>query len=275
VRSLALLVLLAQGATFSSRVDAVRVDVLVADDGKPVLGLRPADFEVIDNGVRQQVDLVSFDQVPLNVVLAFDMSNSVDGDRRKRLLEGADALLGGLKADDQAALVTFSHVVQRGIGLSKELIAVRAALERARGVGDTALIDGAFAGMLVGESEVGRGLLIVFSDGVDTASWLPAPSVLDTARRSGIVAYGVSVRSAVRPEFLEELTALTGGRLYEVERTQHLESVFLGVLEEFRHRYLVSYTPRGVSRSGWHQLEVRVNQRGVTVKARPGYLAGS
>jgi VWFA-related protein len=129
--------------------------------------------------------------------------------------------------------------------------------------------------MLVGESEVGRGLLIVFSDGVDTASWLPAPSVLDTARRSGIVAYGVSVRSAVRPEFLEELTALTGGRLYEVERTQHLESVFLGVLEEFRHRYLVSYTPRGVSRSGWHQLEVRVNQRGVTVKARPGYLAGS
>jgi hypothetical protein len=60
-----------------------------------------------------------------------------------------------------------------------------------------------------------------------------------------------------------------------VERTQHLESVFLGVLEEFRHRYLVSYTPRGVSRSGWHQLEVRVNQRGVTVKARPGYLAGS
>ena len=54
---------------------------------------------------------------------------------------------------------------------------------------------------------------------------------------------------------------MTGGRLFEVERTQNLESVFLGVLEEFRHRYLVSYTPRGVTRTGWHQLDVRVKGR--------------
>ena len=266
--------LLAQGATFSSRVDAVRVDVLVTDNGQPVLGLTPSDFEVADNGVPQQVDLVSFDEIPLNAILVVDMSNSVDGDRRERLLRGAGALLGGLKPDDQAALVTFSHVVRRGTGLTKDVGAVRAALERAAGVGDTGVIDGTFAGMMVAESDVGRGLLIVFSDGVDTSSWLPASAVLDTARRSGVVSYAVSVRSAIRPAFLEELTALTGGRLFEVERTQNLESVFLGVLEEFRHRYLVSYTPRGVTASGWHQLDVRVKRRG-TVKARPGYLAGS
>jgi hypothetical protein len=96
-------------ATFSSRVDVVRVDVLVTDNG-----LTPADFEVFDNGVAQQVDLVSFDQVPLNVVLVFDMSNSLEGDRRDRLFEGAGALLSGLKPEDQSALVTFSHVVDRG-----------------------------------------------------------------------------------------------------------------------------------------------------------------
>jgi hypothetical protein len=45
------------------------------------------------------------------------------------------------------------------------------------------------------------------------------------------------------------------------------------VLEEFRQRYLVSYTPRGVAKDGWHRLTVRV-KRGGTVKARPGYLAG-
>jgi VWFA-related protein len=270
--ALALLAVLAQ-TTFSSRVDAVRVDVLVTDNGKPVFGLTPADFAVFDNGVAQQVDLVSFDQVPLNVVLVFDMSNSLDGERRERLLAGAGALLGGLKTDDQAALVTFSHVVDRAAKLTRDVASVRAGLERAEGIGETALVDGTFAGMMVGESDVGRGLLILFSDGVDTASWLPAASVLDTARRSGVVAYAVSVKSRVRPEFLEELTSLTGGRLFEVERTQNLESVFLGVLEEFRHRYLVSYTPRGVSRAGWHQLEVRVKGRR-TVKARPGYLGG-
>jgi Ca-activated chloride channel homolog len=271
----ALVAALAQAPTFSSRVDAVRVDVLVTDNGKPVVGLTARDFEILDNGVAQQVDLVSFAQVPLNVVLAFDMSNSVEGDRRDRLLEGADKLLTGLKHDDQAGLVTFSHVVNRGAKLTGDLAAVREALARAEGIGDTALVDGVFAGMMVGESEVGRGLLIVFSDGVDTSSWLPPASVLDTARRSGVVAYAVSVKSRIRPEFLEELTSLTGGRLFEVERTQNLAATFLGVLDEFRRRYLVSYTPRGVPRTGWHQLEGRVKGRRATVKARPGYLAGN
>jgi Ca-activated chloride channel homolog len=260
---------------FSSRVDAVRVDVLVTDNGKPVAGLTPGDFELLDNGVAQQVDLVSFDQVPLNVVLAFDMSSSVEGDRRDRLLDGADKLLAGLKRDDQAGLVTFSHVVNRGAKLTGDFAAVREALARAEGIGDTALVDGVFAGMTIGESDVGRGLLIIFSDGVDTSSWLPPASVLDTARRSGVVAYAVSVKSRIRPEFLESLTSLTGGRLFEVERTQNLDAVFLGVLEEFRHRYLVSYTPRGVARTGWHQVDVRVKGRRATVKARPGYLAGN
>jgi len=270
---LALLAALAQAPTFSSRVDAVRVDVLVTDNGKPVPGLTRADFEILDNGVLQQVDVVSFDQVPLNVVLAFDMSSSVEGDRRERLLGGADQLLAGLKRNDQAALVTFSHVVNRGTKLTGDLAAVKEALARAEGIGDTALVDGIFAGIMVGESDVGRGLLIVFSDGLDTSSWLAPASVLDAARRSGVVAYAVSVKSRVRPAFLEELTSLTGGRLFEVERTQNLDAIFLAVLEEFRHRYLVSYTPRGVSRAGWHQLDVRVKNRRATVKARPGYLA--
>jgi hypothetical protein len=51
--------------------------------------------------------------------------------------------------------------------------------------------------------------------------------------------------------------------------------VFLAALEEFRHRYLVSYTPQGVAKGGWHKVEVRVKRRGATVRARPGYLGGS
>jgi hypothetical protein len=94
--------------------------------------------------------------------------------------------------------------------------------------------------------------------------------VIDAARRSDVVAYAVSVRSLAKPEFLRELTSTTGGRLFEIEKTEHLESVFDGILQEFRQRYLVSYTPAGVAASGWHKLDVRV-KRGGTVKARPGY----
>ncbi len=164
--------------------------------------------------------------------------------------------------------------MQLGARLTGDVASVQAALAAAQSTGMTALVDGTYAGIMVGESDAGRALLIVFSDGVDTSSWLRADAVLDTARRADVVVYGVSVVSRLKPEFLREITSLTGGRLFEIEKTTNLASTFLGILEEFRHRYLVSYTPRGVSKDGWHKLEVRVKNRRTTIKARPGYLAG-
>ena len=264
-----------QNPAFSTKVEAVRVDVLVTDNGEPIRGLGPADFELLDNGVPQTVELVSFDQIPLNVILALDMSDSVAGERLEQLRGAGAGLLAALKKDDQAALVTFSHVVQLGAALTTDVASVRAALAGAGSAGQTALIDGTYAGIMVGESDAGRALLIVFSDGVDTSSWLRADAVLDAAKRADVVVYGVSVMSRLKPEFLREVTSFTGGRLFEIEKRANLSATFLGILDEFRHRYLVSYTPRGVAKDGWHRLEVRVKNRRAAIKARPGYLAGS
>lgn len=49
-----------------------------------------------------------------------------------------------------------------------------------------------------------------------------------------------------RPDFLEDLAALTGGRLHEVDARSDLSASFRSILDEFRYRYLVTYTPRGV-----------------------------
>jgi VWFA-related protein len=264
-----------QSPAFSSKVEAVRVDVLVTENGQAVHGLGPADFEVLDNGAPQEVTLVSFDQIPLNVILALDMSDSVAGERLEQLRGAGSALLAALAKDDQAALVTFSHAVQLGAKLTTDVASVEAALTAAVSTGQTALVDGTYAGIMVGESDAGRGLLIVFSDGVDTASWLRADAVLDAAKRADVVVYGVSVVSRLKPEFLREITSFTGGRLFEIDKRANLSATFLGILDEFRHRYLVSYTPKGVARDGWHKLEVRVKNRRATIKARPGYLAGT
>src|SRR4051812_36826587 len=182
-----------QSASFSAKVEAVRVDVLVTDNGQPVRGLGAADFELSDNGVPQRVDLVSFDEIPLNVILALDMSDSVAGERLAQLRGAGAGLLAALKKNDQAALVAFSHAVQLGSALTSNLDAVREALAAASATGMTAVIDGTYAGVMVGESDAGRGLLIVFSDGVDTSSWLRADAVLDAARRADVVVYAVSV----------------------------------------------------------------------------------
>jgi Ca-activated chloride channel homolog len=264
-----------QTSTFASGIEAVRVDVLVTEDGKPVRGLQAADFDVLDNGVRQQVDLVSFEQIPLNVVLALDMSDSVIGERLENLRSAAGAVLDGLKRDDQAGLITFSHVVAQASGLTSELTQVRAALGRTLPPGETALVDGSFAGMMLGESDVGRALVIVFSDGLDTSSWLSPDQVLETAKHSDVVVYAVVLGASSRPAFLRDLSAATGGRLFQADSTNNLKTTFLGILDEFRQRYLVSYSPRGVAKDGWHQLDVRAHRRGASVKARPGYFSRS
>jgi VWFA-related protein len=265
----------AQAPAFSAKVESVRVDVLVLENGRPVRGLGPADFQIADNGVPQQVDLVSFEQIPLNVVLALDMSDSVAGERLEQLRDASRAMLDGLTRDDQAGLVTFSNVVALASPLSKNVDAARAALAESHGSGDTSLMDGVYAAMMVGEADVGRALLIVFSDGLDTSSWLSSDSVLESAKRSDVVAYAAAIGSVGGAPFLRDLSALTGGTLYKIESTRDLRATFLRILEEFRHRYLVSYTPQGVAKDGWHALDVRVKGRRAMVKARPGYLSAS
>jgi len=264
----------AQNPTFSSRVDAVRVDVLVTENGRPVRGLRAADFEILDNGVRQAVDLVSFEQLPLNVVFTFDLSDSVSGERLVNLRDASGAVLSGLRKEDQAALIAFNRRVIVGPPLTPDIARVRQALEDAEPRGATSLIDACFAGMMLAGSDAGRGLVIVFSDGRDTSSWLKANAVVDAAKRSDAVVYGIAAGLAPKEAFLADLTNQTGGRLFKIESTKGLSDVFLEVLDEFRQRYLVSYSPTGVTQDGWHQLTVRVKGRNATVRARPGYLAG-
>jgi VWFA-related protein len=225
---------LAQTPTFSSRVEAVRVDVLVTENGRPVRSLGLADFEVLDNGVKQQVDLVSFEQLPLNVILTLDMSDSVVGERLSHLRTAGLGLLDGLKRGDQAALITFNHMVVLGADLTADWSRVRKALEQAQPTGNTSVVDASFAGMMLGESDVGRALVIVFSDGLDTSSWLQPEAVLEIAKRCDAVVYGVAAGSGPKPEFLSDLSEQTGGRLFEIASTKSLSAVFLEVLDEFR-----------------------------------------
>jgi VWFA-related protein len=265
----------AQQPTFSAKRESVRVDVLVTDRGKVVTGLGAGDFEVRDNGVPQMIDLVSFQQIPLNVFLALDTSASVSGERLTDLQTAGHALLDRLAQDDRSALLTFSHMVRLREGLTGATARVRQALIGVQPLGDTALVDGAYTAIMLDPLDGGRNLLLVFSDGLDTASWLTPEGVLDSAKRSDFVVYGVSSRGPEDSKFLEDLTELTGGTTLKIESTRDLSATFLKILDEFRQRYLISYSPTGVPAGGWHRLDVRVKGRRVTVKSRAGYQAGT
>ena len=263
----------AQAPTFSARVDAVRVDVLVVDRGQAVQGLTADDFDLRDNGVPQRVTSIAQGDAPISVVLALDVSRSMTGPRLDDLRAAGHALVDGLGPGDRAGLVTFSHVVREVAPIAGNLTAMRAALDAASAGGDTALADAALSGLVLGEAEVGRSLLVVFSDGVDTASFMPEPRVIDAARHANAVAYGVWAGGGRRPAFLRELTEVTGGRLLDADGGPGLRQAFVDILREARQRYTLGFTPAGVQRGGWHTLSVKLKHRRATVRARPGYFA--
>jgi Ca-activated chloride channel homolog len=260
-------------AVFSARIDGVRVDVLATERSRPVRGLAAADFEVRDNGVLQQIELVSLEQLSLNVVLAFDLSESIRGPRLTSLRGASDALLDTLRPGDRAGLVTFSHAVTLRCRLTLDLRCVRDALASVVPAGETSVVDGAYASLIAGEAEFGRSLVMVFSDRFDTASWLSPSSVVDAAKRSDVVVYGVTAGEG-ESRFLRDLTTTTGGRLLGGSNQSDLAGAFVKILDEFRQRYVLTYTPRGVADTGWHRLDVRVKRSGVSVRARPGYQRG-
>lgn len=261
----------AQEPVFRGAVDGVRIDALVTDNGRPVAGLGPTDFEVRDNGVLQEVDLVSLGDVPLSVVLALDLSASVSGERLTRLVRAGSAVLDALVPADRAALVTFNRAVVEQVPLTTSRDAVRRALEAAAPEGNTALNDAALAALLVGDVDASRTLVVIFSDGVDTASFSRAEQVLATAGRVNGVVYAVATSD--ESPFLTDLTRATGGRVLTIGRRDDPGAAFLEILREFRRRYVLTYTPRDVEAGGWHSLDIKVRRPGVKVQGRAGYVS--
>jgi VWFA-related protein len=262
----------AQKQSFSSSALGVRVDVLVTDGRNPVAGLTAADFELRDNGVLQAIQVVDSFDVPINAVLALDTSTSTTGKRRTDLVAASQALIDGLKPVDRAALTTFSHAVAPRIALTSDLGSVKTALSQIEPAGDTAIMDGVYVALTATLSQAGRSLLVICTDGFDTTSWLGPDEVLESARRSNAVIYAVTPLQARRRSPLRDLTDATGGQLMPIASSADLHATFQKILQDFRSRYILAYSPTGVPSGGFHQLDVRIKRRGLSVKARPGYV---
>jgi VWFA-related protein len=256
---------------FSARVDTVRVDVEVRRDDRPVPGLGAGDFEVLDNGVPQKVDLIASAAAPIDVVIVLDTSDSLDATERTHLTAAGATVIDALQAGERAALVTFADRIAIRSLFSSAPRVLKALVAEPMPAGDTALNDAAHAAMLVGTAATGRPIVILFSDGADTASFLDDRAVLETARRTGSVVCAVTLGE--KGGVLPDLADITGGVFVKETSLARVAKRFGEILESFRHRYLVSFTPTGVTGEGWHALAVKVKGGG-RVRARSGYWSG-
>jgi len=295
--ALPLLLAQAQPPRFRSGIDLVTVDVLVTDGTRAVTGLAADDFEVRDSGVVQTIDSISVDTVPVSMLLALDISNSVEGTTLAHLKDAASAAVGALAKDDRAAILTFADAVTLRAPWGTPSVAMHTAIAGATAGGSTSLYDAAYTALTLRDDQPGRRpLVVLFSDGGDTSSWLPARAVLERARRSDAVVYLVALRRPRIDTRLEyrsgvelwsgdggfppetppvvELSAMTGGRMLIADRPERLRDAFSAAVTQFRSPYLITFRPQGVDATGWHPIEVRLKgrgARGATVTARRGY----
>jgi VWFA-related protein len=192
-----------------------------------------------------------------------------------RLKEAARALLDQLEPADRAGLITFDQSFVSKSALTGDHAAVRSAIDSIEPGGATALVDTVYAALGLAEGRGRRTLILLFTDGWDSLSWLPERVALKMARESEAVVYAVARRprnvGSGGDAFLGELTEATGGRVVWVERVERLTETFVTMLEEMRARYLLTYAPAGVDGAGWHTLSVRLKQKRGRVTARQGY----
>jgi len=268
---------LAGQARFRSGVDLVRVDLLVVRDGRPVPGLTAANFEVLDNGVRQDIDGLSFEEVPIDVLLVLDNSRSVAGEKIGHLVEAGHAFVDGLGPGDRAGLVGFSNLVHLQAEPTDRLALVHDALSAVRPSGSTSLLDALYAALVLPGRPDARRLILLFSDGLDNTSWLTAADVTQVALESDTVIYTVGLSRRVGPSappnnaLLRSLAEGTGGRLFHADSSRGLRELFVQIVREMKGRYLLTYYPRGVSREGWHTLQVKLKIARGDLIARHGY----
>jgi VWFA-related protein len=273
---------------FKASVDVVRVEALVLDDGQPVAGLTAPDFVVTDNGAPQTVRVRALAREPIDVAIALDVSGSVAGARLERLRAGALALVSALTPADRATLLTFDHALSLGprdaapATLDQRLRALTAQ-------GRTSLVDAATTALVWSIGRDRPMLVIVFSDGRDTASWTRPEQALALAGKSGAVVDAVVMgellsTSAARlvdhdqaalltpdERFAADLAVSTGGRVRDGGAGAGLAGAFRDALQQFRARYEITYDVT-TQTPGWHALDVRVpGHRGAAVHVRRGY----
>jgi Ca-activated chloride channel family protein len=271
-----------QTPRFTAGAEVVLVDVLVTRGARPVPDLTAADFTILDSGVEQNAALVGIDRLPVSLLLALDTSASVRGAALDHLKAAARAALGSLRAADEAALVTFAHQVALGAPWTTDRARLTQAIDAAAAQGSTALSDAAFAALGLRPNGRSRTLVLLFTDGDDTASKVRFSDVLARARDEEVMIYGIGlsvnyfngvrqIRS--RPDrSLRRVAEETGGGSFEMEKTDMLASTFTRVAQELRSQYLLAFAPEGLD-GKVHKLDVRVKRPGVTVRARRSYLA--
>ena len=274
---------------FRSAVQMVTVVAVVRDQkGRFVRDLQRDDVQVLDKGAPRVIrDFRADTESPVSIALLFDESGSMSVAAKSEAARAAGRhILAALDPRrDEVAVFAFDSELREVEPFTADIGRVEQRLDGARPFGTTSLFD-AIAGAARAVASRGgrRKAIVVLTDGVDTSSRLRPEQVSAAASAIDVPVYVLSVvspldhtgeESAVETRLtdsrgdLANVAYWTGGDVFTSSAPAHASVAARQIVAELRHQYLIAF--EAGTEPGWHPIEVRVRDRGATVRARSGY----
>lgn len=271
-----------QQATFKSGTSIVAVLTTVIDSqGRLVPNLEQDQFSILDNGRPQEITFFQNETQPFTVVVMLDFSASMTA--HLDLLKAAtEQFILRMLPADRGQVGAFSDKIEFSGAFTGDRDDLIGALQDLQFGNPTRLYDAIDASIDMLDGVDGRKIVLVFTDGDDTASDRDQGDVLDKAREEEVMIYAIGLESEffngvrtqrTRPDRgLRKLADETGGGYFELKKTDDLAPTFTRVAQELHSLYALGFTP-SVLDGKEHRLEVRLKTPGATARARRSYIA--
>jgi len=272
----------AQEPTFKSGTQIVSLFTTVFDtENRLVPDLTQGDFEVLDNDKPQPLVVFRSENLPITAVVMLDTSGSMTG-TISLLKAAAEQFLIRLLPDDKASVGAFNDKIELNAGFTNnrdKLVSEVKDLDYGNG---TRLFDAISESLDALKAIEGRRVILVFTDGDDTASHIGRGPVLDRARADEVMIYAIGLQSEYfdgarmmrsKPDSgLKKLADETGGGYFELKKTADLGPTFSRVAQELHSQYVIGFEAKQLD-GKVHKLAVRMKQAGMTARVRKTYLA--
>jgi VWFA-related protein len=268
-----------KGLGYADRVnvEAIQVTVTVADDeGRFIGGIPRSAFRVFEDGREQPITYFASDDVPLELIVAVDISGSMAPSMPK-LKKAVKDFLQAVPSKNQVTLLGFNDSVFALTRKTTDLDERVRAVDRLAPWGATALYDVIIRAVDMLGRQIGRKALVVFSDGEDQGSHVALEDVERKLQASDVTLYMIAQGRGISQEYLrktmQRLTVPTGGRTFTTDNVDQLHGAFDELLDELSKQYLLGYQPSNAKRDDtWREIRVEVDGHS-NVRARQGYRA--
>ncbi|MCC7418028.1 MAG: VWA domain-containing protein, partial [Acidobacteria bacterium] len=268
------------------------MNVTVTDPAnRYVTDLTEKDFEVYEDGVKQDLILFNRSNLPVALCLLIDTSSSME-DRMAIAQDAAIGFVRRLRPTDLGEILGFDSRVAVLQKFTNDVAELEQAIKKTVPGGSTSLYNALYISLkdlkkipTQDEGDIRRQAIILLSDGEDTSSAISFDDVLDLARRSETAIYPIGLMSdgSTRTKgFREAIYALrqlandTGGRAFFPTDVKALANIYGQIYDELSSQYTIGYSSKNARRDGaWRRLVVRVARADATARTKQGYFAPS